>query len=255
MHFHLPKPLHGWREFVGEVGIIVLGVLIALGAEQAVEAIHNGSEANDARNEINAEIVTDITRLKQRVLADQCVDARLSEIDRIVDAAEADGMIKRPPWIGRPPFYGIESERWDAASQSGRISRLPSSWQAQFGFLYTALRRFYYVIDLEQQVWSRLEALEGVDHLTPDGKLAIKSDIAQARYFNFQVRQISAVIFRLSAEHGLRPTSRHDPPFGVCWPMSTPTSQGQTKVAAQSTPQWMERIRASDTSAPNVGLQ
>lgn len=34
MHIHLPKPLHGWREFLAEVGIIVLGVLIALGAEQ-----------------------------------------------------------------------------------------------------------------------------------------------------------------------------------------------------------------------------
>jgi hypothetical protein len=28
MHFHLPKPLHGWRAFAGEVGIIVVGVLI-----------------------------------------------------------------------------------------------------------------------------------------------------------------------------------------------------------------------------------
>jgi hypothetical protein len=36
----LPKPLHGWREFAGEVGIIVTGVLIALGAEQVVEEIH-----------------------------------------------------------------------------------------------------------------------------------------------------------------------------------------------------------------------
>ena len=26
MHFHLPKPLHGWREFFGEVAIIVLGL-------------------------------------------------------------------------------------------------------------------------------------------------------------------------------------------------------------------------------------
>lgn len=40
MHLHLPKPLHGWRAFAGEVGIIVLGVLIALGAEQLVETIH-----------------------------------------------------------------------------------------------------------------------------------------------------------------------------------------------------------------------
>ena len=38
MHFHLPKPLHGWREFWGEVGIIVIGVLIALGAQQVVES-------------------------------------------------------------------------------------------------------------------------------------------------------------------------------------------------------------------------
>ena len=38
MHFHLPKPLHGWREFAGEVGIIVVGVLIALAAEQVVKS-------------------------------------------------------------------------------------------------------------------------------------------------------------------------------------------------------------------------
>jgi hypothetical protein len=37
MHFHLPGPLHGWREFAGEVGIIVLGVLIVL---QQLNAIH-----------------------------------------------------------------------------------------------------------------------------------------------------------------------------------------------------------------------
>ena len=37
MHVHLPKPLHGWRAFSGEVGIIVVGVLVALAAEQAVE--------------------------------------------------------------------------------------------------------------------------------------------------------------------------------------------------------------------------
>ena len=40
MHFHLPKPLHGWREFAGEVGIIVIGVLIALGADQLLNDWH-----------------------------------------------------------------------------------------------------------------------------------------------------------------------------------------------------------------------
>ena len=44
MPVHLPKPLHGWREFAGEVGIIVLGVLIALGAEQLIQTIHSQRE-------------------------------------------------------------------------------------------------------------------------------------------------------------------------------------------------------------------
>jgi len=52
MHFHVPKPLHGWREFAGEVRIIVLGVLIALGAEQRVESLHWRAEVRDAKSVI-----------------------------------------------------------------------------------------------------------------------------------------------------------------------------------------------------------
>jgi hypothetical protein len=57
MHIHLPKPLHGWREFVGEVGIIVIGVLIALGAEQTIEALHHRSQVHDAIDELHAESI------------------------------------------------------------------------------------------------------------------------------------------------------------------------------------------------------
>jgi type IV secretory pathway VirB2 component (pilin) len=49
MQVHLPEPLHGWREFAGEVGIIVLGVLIALAAQQIVEAIHGNAQAREFR--------------------------------------------------------------------------------------------------------------------------------------------------------------------------------------------------------------
>jgi isocitrate dehydrogenase len=63
---HLPKPLHGWREFVGEVGIIVLGVLIALGAEQVAETIHGLVEAKYARQAIRKQslVLADRTDLR-----------------------------------------------------------------------------------------------------------------------------------------------------------------------------------------------
>jgi hypothetical protein len=66
MHFHLPKPLHGWREFAGEVGIIVIGVLIALGAEQLVEAAHRQREGVQAESTIRDEIELNLGRLQSR---------------------------------------------------------------------------------------------------------------------------------------------------------------------------------------------
>lgn len=56
MHFHLPKPLHGWREFIGEVGIIVIGVLIALGAEQVIDEWRWEQKVAAAEQSMNEEI-------------------------------------------------------------------------------------------------------------------------------------------------------------------------------------------------------
>ena len=47
MKLSIPKPIHGWREFAGEVGIIVLGVLIALGAQQLVEWTNHLSQVDE----------------------------------------------------------------------------------------------------------------------------------------------------------------------------------------------------------------
>ena len=56
MHIHPPKPLHGWREFVGEVGVIVIGVLIALSAEQVVDQLHWRHETHLASEALAREL-------------------------------------------------------------------------------------------------------------------------------------------------------------------------------------------------------
>ena len=67
MRFHLPKPLHGWREFAGEVGIIVLGVLIALGAEQLIETIRSRSEVAQFRSAVDHELASDLAAYRYRI--------------------------------------------------------------------------------------------------------------------------------------------------------------------------------------------
>ena len=56
MHFHLPKPIHGWREFLGEIAIIVIGVSIALVAEQVVEVAHWRSVVAEESMALDAEV-------------------------------------------------------------------------------------------------------------------------------------------------------------------------------------------------------
>jgi hypothetical protein len=56
MDVHLPKPLHGWRAFAGEVGVIVLGVLIALGAQQLAENLAWRQKVDAALADMNNEL-------------------------------------------------------------------------------------------------------------------------------------------------------------------------------------------------------
>ena len=53
---HKPKPIRTWREFFTEIGVIVLGVLIALGLEQAMEALHWSYRVRDAETAMRAEL-------------------------------------------------------------------------------------------------------------------------------------------------------------------------------------------------------
>src|SRR6476619_6365828 len=101
MHVHLPKPLHGWREFAGDVGIIVLGVLIALGAQQLAENIQQRSEANDARRAIRGELEINMSRLSSRAAQKRCVEHRMDEIQSLLDGAVKNPLIFTPGWVGR----------------------------------------------------------------------------------------------------------------------------------------------------------
>src|SRR6185503_19505378 len=87
MDIHKPKPWRGWPEFVKEIGTIVIGVLIALGAEQAVEQLHWAHEVRDARAALAVEMGHSNRHLAYRVAAEPCVARRLDALESIVEEA------------------------------------------------------------------------------------------------------------------------------------------------------------------------
>jgi hypothetical protein len=117
MDIHKPKPFHGWREFLKEFGIIVLGVLTALGLEQAVEAVHTHGEVSEAREALRGEIGSDISRLAFQIAEDKCL---MTQVDAY--AAWAEGGPKPPELRFFSPVLKVSS--WDTV-KVGAVPHMP----------------------------------------------------------------------------------------------------------------------------------
>ncbi len=132
MHFHLPKPLHGWREFVGEVGIIVVGVLIALGAEQAVEAIHHRSQVHEMTDKLRAEsienrhvIAYDLLRLREWIAVS---DRDIAALDGCRNPAAAPSL---NPF--QSPFFLPGRVAWQGIRDNALLHSCPPAWSTITG--------------------------------------------------------------------------------------------------------------------------
>src|SRR5690348_4833714 len=113
MHFHLPKPLHGWREFVGEVGIIVLGVLIALGAEQVVETFQWREKVRHAEHAMRLELAEDDgPQAYGRLVIAVCLDKQLARIHDDPQAGASPDHLRAWVHSYAPPFRTWDSEAW-----------------------------------------------------------------------------------------------------------------------------------------------
>ena len=139
MHFHLPKPLHGWRAFVGEVGIIVIGVLIALGAEQLVETIHERRELDQLRQSLRAELADSRARWENMRAADQCAERRLVALEHWLATAPPNATLEH----AYPLFlWSMHSSAWDIAKNNPALSQLPLRDRLAYAGLYAGIDNF-----------------------------------------------------------------------------------------------------------------
>jgi len=122
---HKPKPVHGWREFLKEYGIIVLGVLTALGAEQAVEGIHWASKVHEAEAAMDAELHEDALYAYYRLSLHGCALSRLVAVGAALAASRDHGapvpLMPIYTWRLRP----AQTDAWQAAQAVQLVSHVP----------------------------------------------------------------------------------------------------------------------------------
>lgn len=191
MHFHLPKPLHGWREFAGEVGIIVIGVLIALAAEQVVESLHWANKSHSAKFELHQQIVLAWVFGEEREALHHCVDEYLTEL--------AKKVVSSPPlWrpapvqycgdrlarVYTPPNRPWPTEVWRSVETEGTVSHLGASYSREASFLFDFIKTMDDENTAESNEAAALNALAYPITLTQDSRIEFVKSIERLHYHN-----------------------------------------------------------------------
>jgi hypothetical protein len=153
MHLHLPKAIHGWREFAKEVGIIVLGVLIALGFEQVVQAWRWRHDARETREALTSELEYSALWADERIAVQKCLRDRITQLTAKLHGSgthwDADPVVlgnpRRPvgrslqtslPLAYRAPHRPWLSDEWQTAKSSGIIDHMARSDAHNLEFVY-----------------------------------------------------------------------------------------------------------------------
>lgn len=202
MHFHLPKPLHGWREFAGEVGIIVIGVLIALSAEALLQRLDWDSKVRAGRDALRADYITIIANAREREGEDHCIRARLLELRNLLDAhpdsLPALGHIGSPP--GRPWY----PSSWDSLVASDVSTHMPRDQMLAFASIAGQARSAEDAALREVQDWATLYTMVGPARKLDSGEAAqLRRALSDAAYQLNGIRLIAPQVSQSILDTGL----------------------------------------------------
>jgi hypothetical protein len=162
-------PTHTWKDFFIHIATIVVGLLIAVGLEQTVEAIHHRREAGEARDSILRERSENVIVLRknlQRLLADQKQLA--NNIDLLSSSATDAEILPQLQYSWY--LIRIHDAAWNDAKVNGSLALIPSSQVATETYFYASSQEivptlFSYFTNIDT-------AAALVDHARQSGKLS-----------------------------------------------------------------------------------
>jgi hypothetical protein len=203
VEFHKPKPVHNWRELLTEISVVVIGVIIALGAEQTIEAIHHREIVRQGEQGLRNNFERLVANTTTIDLEASCVAKRSGELRAIIDRA---AMTRRLEGVGRipmpftPPF---QIDTWDAMVASQAVPYLSSDQSISFSRIADAARDISQILGAEGQEWGALKSLEGTARPFSEAEETMARDnLARAVVASAAVRMIAdGTVRRIRSSH------------------------------------------------------
>jgi hypothetical protein len=201
MEIHKPKPWHGWREFAKEVGTIVLGVIIALGAGEVVETLHWRHEAGVARDAIAFDLRHVLGQAASKDATTPCVAQRLGQFSDALDRAQVTGRLPAVGDGGAPSVPGWNMRSWSSLTSGQTLAHMSNRDQLLLSAMAGYLENLHALRNAEQDAWGVLDTMVGPGRPTSDAEIAsLRAAVGRANlYANGQRtsgRQLETLVLR-----------------------------------------------------------
>jgi hypothetical protein len=209
LDIHKPKPVHSWREFLSEIGVIIVGVLIALSAEQAVEWLHWQREVAETREALHVELARDLGNYEFRVAHQDCADRRLGALEQWLErsgtGSPAPAMVRL---IGRPSGFGVGADVWDVAKAGQVASHIPLQERLHYAYIYGMIRNLGDALERDNETWSALADYDHAEVLDHQDRIRLHGLIERARRQGQILRYYRSYLTGEAEPLGIRPTKR-----------------------------------------------
>ena len=177
-----PTPASKWRAFLLEFGTIVLGVSVALAAQQAMEWWNWRGQVAEARSIIATELTSNLVGAINRLNASACVERRLDQLAQIVDEAAQKGSLPPLGNINTTPRTVWPNGAWESVVASQTATHFPRQQLADITNIYKLVERLQENNSPELEAWSQLFSMTGPGrHLDPASESELRKALSSAR--------------------------------------------------------------------------
>lgn len=223
----IPSPLNGWRAYLGEVGIIVLGVLIALGAQQAVENWSWNGQVRDFRAAADKELGENLTIGNYRLKQSRCVARRLGELEQLLRFRDGTMPTRIAP-IGEIDNYTYYLSIWRNKDDTV-TAHMPVDLRKRYAELYDELENLDNKRVEETETWRQIGQYNLAEPLDHADRMRLSELIARARRIDANINYNWRTAVDVMARRlGLRPRPLPftiEPETEFCEPFLAPAAR------------------------------
>lgn len=199
----IPSPLNGWRVFAGEVGVIVLGVLLALGSQQVAEDMQMRSAVREFRKTIDHEIGMSMFAYEVRSRGSACNEKRIAELTEWVkkarDGQELPKILPIPPTVISP-----YRSAWD--TRDGEVfSHVPAKARQKYAEFYDELDNNFDKLERELEEWMALQRFALPGAVSLEERRMMYGHLRMAYVFNAVWPSNMEISRKIADDLGIKP--------------------------------------------------